>query len=120
MPSTREPPDQISWSPEGYTMGLMLSVRRAYLVALAVLVTVVVALHPYLGPSGLCGPGGCPPASEAHASASTDPSALARPVLAVAAAALALLAFRRPTSDPQPAEAYFSPDPHPPQPFPGR
>ena len=89
--------------------------RRTFLVAVVVLVTAFVALHPYLGPSGHCEPGGCTLASEAHASVSIDRFASAGTTLAASAAALALAAFRRPASDRRPATTYLSPEPYPPR-----
>jgi hypothetical protein len=92
---------------------LALTMRPTYCIAVVVLVAAFVALHSYLGPLEFCGPQACPHGVEAHASASVDPSATT--VLAIGP--VALVAFLRPTSDKPPAEAYRSPEPHPPQLF---
>jgi hypothetical protein len=109
----------VSRDHEGYEL-LTLTLRRTYLIALAILVAAFVALHPCLGAAGLCDPGGAPHATQAHAAPSVDPSAAASMALVASSAALALAAFLRPASDQRPDQAYLSPDPHPPQPLPSR
>jgi hypothetical protein len=98
--------------------------RAQLLVALAVLVAVFVALHPYLDEAGLCGLGGCPEASQgsqsAHASSST---ACLLAVLVASPTVLALASFvgrRRTTDHPLLTEAYLPLEPPPPRVSPSR
>jgi hypothetical protein len=109
----------------GYNPRVLL-LGHAHLVALVVLVTAFVALHPYLDKAGLCGFGGCPEASQqsshaAHTSFST--TCLVAVLAASGARALAFTPFFgrcRATDYPRPTEVYLSPDPPPPRVSPSR
>ena len=94
--------------------------RSTCLFALAVLMSVFVALYPYLGSMGMCHSGECPYAvqSSSHASSAGLASVCISAVLSAfpAVLAFALLPGRRfPAADSQPAELYLSPDPPPPR-----
>jgi hypothetical protein len=99
-----------------------VTLRRAYLVALAVLVATFVALYPYLGNRGMCDSGECPYAtqSSSHTSSTGLASVCVSAVLSAFPAVLAFALFRGrrlPAADSRPAELYLSPDPPPPRSF---
>ena len=96
-----------------------LTLHRTHLVAFAVLVTIFVALYPYLGPMDHCGDHGqeCPYA--AQSSHTTSAVICLSAVLAaspVALLALAALRGRRVTdNDTRPADIFLSLDTPPPR-----
>ena len=96
-----------------------LTLRRTYLVAFAFLVTMFVALYPYLGPMEHCGDHGeeCPYAVQS--SHTTSAAVCLSAVLAaspVAVLALAALRGRRVTGDDaRPADIFLSLDTPPPR-----
>jgi hypothetical protein len=104
---------------EGLYNAPTLNLRRAHLIALAVLVAAFVALYPYLGATEMCGPGECPYATHSSQMAFAGLSALCfGAVLSAIPAVLASAAFRGRCSiaaDPQPTQLYPSPDPPPPR-----
>jgi hypothetical protein len=104
---------------------LSLTLHRAHLVVIMVLVTAFVALHPYLDEAGLCGLGGCPEASQSsHAAHSSFSTICLVAVLATSAAGVldfaSFFGRRRVDDHPRPTEAYLSPDPPPPRVSPSR
>lgn len=98
-----------------------VTVRRTYLLSLAVLMTFFVALYPYLG--GMCHSGECPYAAQTSAQSSGSSTGLAGLCLGavLAASSAGLLGFatirglRRFDERSRPARFYLSPDPPPPQ-----
>ena len=97
-----------------------MTLRNRYLFALAVLVTVFVALYPYLGNMGMCDFGECPYAtqSSSHASSAGVASVCVSAVLSAfpAMLAFAMLRGRRLSEErSRPAQFFLSPDPPPPQ-----
>jgi len=102
-----------------YTV-VAVTVRRTYLLSLAVLVTLFVALYPYLGDMGMCDSAECPYAtqSSSHTSSSGLASVCVGAVLSAFPALLAFATLRgRRLSDARsrPAQFFLSPDPPPPQ-----
>ena len=100
-----------------------VTVRRTYLLSLAVLVTLFVALYPYLGATQMCHPGECPYATQTSTQSSGSSNGLAGLCLgAVLAASFAGLfglttirGRRRFDECLRPAQFYLSPDPPPPR-----
>ncbi len=100
-----------------------VSMRRTYLLSLAILVTFFVALYPYLGAMEMCHSGECPYAAQTSTQSSTGSAGLAGlcllgAVLAVSSAgtlAFAMLRGRRLDEGSRPAQFFLSPDPPPPQ-----
>lgn len=100
-----------------------LALRRTYLVAFAVLVTVFVALYPYLGPMGECGDQGeeCPYAAvqSSHTTSAGFAATCLSAVLTVSSVAvLALGTFYRRcaiSNDARPVGVFLSLDPPPPR-----
>jgi hypothetical protein len=107
--------DCILWSP--------VTVRRTYLLSLAVLVTLFVALYPYLGAMEMCHPGECPYATQTSTQSSGSSNGLVGLCLsAVLAASFAgffglttIRGRRRFDECSRPARFYLSPDPPPPR-----
>jgi len=105
-----------------YTV-LAVTVRRTYLLSLAVLVTLFVALYPYLGATEMCHPGECPYATQTSTQSSGSSNGLAGLCLsAVLAASFAgffglttVCGRRRFEECSRPARFYLSPDPPPPR-----
>src|SRR4028118_1376725 len=56
--------------------GVSVPVRRTYLLSLAVLVTLFVALYPYLGAMEMCHPGECPYATQTSTQSSGSSNGL--------------------------------------------
>jgi hypothetical protein len=102
---------------------IAVSVRRTYLLSLAILVTLFVSLYPYLGEMEMCLSDECPYATQSSAQSSSTSTALAGlclgAVLAVSSAvvfAFASLRGRRLLDErSRPAQFYLAPDPPPPQ-----
>ncbi len=99
-----------------------LNLRRTYLVALAVLVTVFVAFYPYLGAMEMCDLEECPYAVQAssHTSSAGLASVCISAVLSAVPAVLALALFRQRgllALEARPGQLYLSPDPPPPRTF---
>lgn len=99
-----------------------LTLRRTYLVAFAVLVTVFVAFYPYLGAMGHCGDHGeeCPYAAQSSHTTSAGFMATclsaALAVSSVAVLALSILYRRRVIgNDTRPVGVFLSLDPPPPR-----
>lgn len=104
---------------ERYNNGAMV-LSRTHLTVLAVLVTVFVALYPYLGTMEMCDAGECPYAaqSSSHTSSAGLASVCVSAVLSAfpAMLAFALLRGRCLTADLSlPMQLYLSPDPPPPR-----
>jgi hypothetical protein len=103
---------------ERYTLEV-LTVRRTYLFALALLVAAFVALYPYLDSMQMCDSGECPMA--AHSSASVGFSAAGCLIVAVLASvptmvrALFALRMSGAASEQRPLQVFSSPDPPPPR-----
>jgi hypothetical protein len=99
---------------------VVLTARRTYLLALAMLVAAFVALYPYLDAVQMCDSGECPMA--AH-SASGGFSAAGCFIVAVVLAsapamrALSTLQLRGAASEQRPLQVFSSPDPPPPRSF---
>jgi hypothetical protein len=97
-----------------------MTLPRAYLLALAMLVTAFVALYPYLDSMEMCDSGECPMA--AH-SASAGFSAVGCLIVAVVASAptmlraLSALRMSGAASEQRPLQVFSSPDPPPPRSF---
>lgn len=99
--------------------------RRTYLLSLAVLVTLFVALYPYLGATEMCHPGECPYATQT----STQSSGASYGVFGLCLSAVLAASFtglfgppavrgrRRLDERLCPARCYPSPDPPPPRSF---
>ena len=96
-----------------------LTLRRTYLVAFAFLVTMFVALYPYLGPMEHCGDHGegCPYAVQSsHTTAAAVCLSAVLAASPVAVLALAALRGRRVTGDDtRPADIFLSLDTPPPR-----
>jgi len=100
-----------------------LTVRRTYLILLAILVSAFVSLYPYLGAMEMCHSGECPYAAQSSIQSSGAFTSLAGlclgAVLAVSSTGilgLATLRGRRLFDErSRPTQFYLSPDPHPPQ-----
>ncbi len=99
-----------------------LTLRRTYLVAFAVLVTVFVALYPYLGPMGDCGDQGeeCPYAMQSsHTTSAGFMATCLSAVLAISSVAVLALGtlYRRCviSNDVRPMGVFLSLDPPPPR-----
>ena len=93
---------------------------RTHLTVLAVLVTMFVALYPYLGTMEMCNVGECPYAaqSSSHTSSAGLASVCVSAVLSAFPAMLAFALFRGrrlPAADSRPMEFYLSSDPPPPR-----
>ncbi len=103
--------------------GVSVTVRRTYLLSLAVLVTLFVALYPYLGAMEMCHPGECPYATQTSTQSSGSSNGLVGLCLsAVLAASFAgffglktIRGRRRFDECSRPARFYLSPDPPPPR-----
>lgn len=99
----------------------MLTLRRTYLVALAVLVAAFVALYPYLDGMDMCEVGECPYAAHSSYGGSSSPAAAACVSAVLAASFAGVLAFvafrgrRVVIDDSRPTQFHLSPDPPPPQ-----
>gem|GEM_PF-1598044 len=100
-----------------------LTVRRTYLILLAILVSAFVSLYPYLGAMEMCHSGECPYAAQSSTQSSGSFTGLAGLCLSVVLAAssagllgLATIRGRRLFDErSHPARFYFSPDPPPPR-----
>jgi hypothetical protein len=94
----------------------MLTMRCTYLLALAVLVTISVAMYPYLGAHDMCDSGNCPLMVSSSAAGS---AACLVVVLAAAPVMQAVLRsrLRGAASEPRPLQVFSSPDPPPPRSF---
>lgn len=100
-----------------------VTVRRTYLLSLAVLVTLFVTLYPYLGAMEMCHPGECPYATQT----STQSSGSSNGILGLCLSAVLAASFtgffgltairgrRRFDERLRPARFYLSPDPPPPR-----
>ncbi len=105
-----------------YTV-VAVTVRRTYLLSLAVLVTLFVVLYPYLGAMKMCHPGECPYATQTSTQSSGSSNGLVGLCLsAVLAASFAgffglktIRGRRRFDECSRPARFYLSPDPPPPR-----
>ena len=97
---------------------MVLTAKRTYLLALALLVAAFVALYPYLDSMDMCDSGECPMA--AH-SASAGISAAGCLIVAVLASvptlvrALSALRMSGAASEQRPIQVFSSPDPPPPR-----
>ncbi len=102
---------------------VVVSMRRTYLILLAILVALFVSLYPYLGTMEMCHSGECPYAAQTSTQSSMGSAGLAGlcllgAVLAVFSAgtlAFAMLRGRRLDEGSRPAQFFLSPDPPPPQ-----
>ncbi len=111
-------------SPAGrlYTPGAV-SMRRTYLILLAILVTLFVALYPYLGAMKMCYSDECPYAAQTSTQSSVGSAGFAGlcllgVVLAVSSVGILAFAMLRGTrldEGSRPARFFLSPDPPPPQ-----
>ena len=93
-----------------------LTTRSTYLFALAVLITIFVAMYPYLDAHDMCDSGNCPPMVSSSVAGS---GACLVVVLAAVPVMLALLRsrLRGAASEPRPLQVFSSPDPPPPRSF---
>ena len=97
--------------------------RRTYLFSLAILVTLLVSLYPYLGAMEMCPPGECPYAAQTSTQSSTGSAGLAGLCLGAVLAAssagvLAFVALRGPRfvdNDTPPGDVFLSFEPPPPR-----
>ncbi len=100
-----------------------VSVRRTYLLSLTILVTLFVALYPYLGAMEMCHSGECPYAAQTSTQSSGSSTGLAglclSAVLAVSSAGVLAFAVHRGRrlSDERllPAQFFLAPEPPPPR-----
>ena len=107
---------------------IAVSVRRTYLFSLAILVSLLVSLYPYLGAMEMCHPGECPHATQASTQSSTGTAGLAGLCLGAVLAASsvgvlvfgALRGFRFFGNDARPGDVFLSFDPPPPRLSPSR
>lgn len=98
-----------------------MTLSRTYVIGLAVLVTVFVALYPYVGNMGMCDSGKCPYAvhSSSHTSSAVLASICLSAVLPMFPAMLAFALFRGrrlSVGASRPMQFYLTPDPPPPRP----
>jgi hypothetical protein len=100
-----------------------LTVRRTYLISLAILVTAFVALYPYLAAMEMCDSGECPYAAQSSAQSPMGSAGIAGLCLSavLAASSAGVLAFgafygrRVIGNDARPVGVFLSFDPPPPR-----
>ncbi len=103
---------------ERYTL-VVLTVRRTYLLALALLVAAFVALYPYLDSMEMCDSGECPMATHSAAGFSAVGCLIVAVVASAPTMVRALSALRMSgaASEQRPLQVFSSPDPPPPRSF---